>query len=39
LTTGDNVNANDVTFRDKFPFFAASHQPLPTGTLDDNTRN
>ena len=39
LTTGDNVNANDKVFRDKFPFFAASHQPLPTGTLDDNTRN
>ena len=39
LTTGDNVNANDEVFRDKFPFFAASHQPLPTGTLDDNTRN
>lgn len=39
LTTGDNVNANDVAFRDKFPFFAASHQPLPSGTIDDNTRN
>lgn len=39
LTTGDNVNANDVAFRDKFPFFAASHQPLAAGTIDDNTRN
>ncbi|GAB6141495.1 DUF4331 domain-containing protein [Methylosoma difficile] len=39
LTTGDNVNANDKVFRNSFPFFAASHQPLPTGTLDDNTRN
>ena len=39
LTTGDNVNANDVPFRDVFPFFAASHQPLATGTIDDNTRN
>ncbi|MBC8002616.1 MAG: DUF4331 family protein [Opitutaceae bacterium] len=39
LTTGDNVNANDVTFRDVFPFFARSHQPFDPGTLDDNTRN
>ncbi|MGH8549939.1 MAG: DUF4331 family protein, partial [Methylococcales bacterium] len=39
LTTGDNVNANDVPFRDTFPFFAASQQPFPSGTLDDNTRN
>ena len=39
LTTGDNVNANDVTFRDAFPFFAPSHQPRDTGVLDDNTRN
>ncbi len=39
LTTGDNVNANDVTFRDEFPFFAASHQPLDSGVIDDNTRN
>lgn len=39
LTTGDNVNANDVPFSDTFPFFAASQQPFPTGTVDDNTRN
>ncbi len=39
LTTGDHVNANDVPFRDSFPFFAASNQPFPTGTIDDNTRN
>ncbi|MGH8474829.1 MAG: DUF4331 family protein [Methylococcales bacterium] len=39
LTTGDHVNANDVPFRDSFPFFAASRQPFPAGTLDDNTRN
>jgi hypothetical protein len=39
LTTGDNVNANDSTFRDTFPFFAPSHQPLNTGIVDDNTRN
>ncbi len=39
LTTGDHVNANDVLFRDVFPFFAASHQPLDSGVIDDNTRN
>jgi hypothetical protein len=39
LTTGDHVNGNDVPFRDTFPFFAPSHQPLDTGVIDDNTRN
>jgi len=39
LTTGDHVNGNDVPFRDTFPFFAASHQPLDSGVIDDNTRN
>jgi hypothetical protein len=39
VTTGDHVNANDVPFRDSFPFFAAPHQPLDTGTIDDGTRN
>ena len=39
LTTGDHVNANDVTFRDTFPFFAPSHQPRDAGVIDDNTRN
>ena len=39
LTTGDHVNANDVAFRDSFPFFAAPHQPLDTGVIDDDTRN
>ena len=39
LTTGDHVNANDVPFRDQFPFFAPSHQPRDTGVIDDNTRN
>jgi hypothetical protein len=39
LTTGDHVDANDVPFRDVFPFFAAPHQPLDTGVIDDNTRN
>lgn len=34
----DNVNANDVAFRDTFPFVAPPHQPLPTGAV-DNTRN
>jgi hypothetical protein len=38
LTTGDHVDTNDVPFRDVFPFFAAPHQPLASGT-DDNTRN
>jgi hypothetical protein len=35
---GDNVNANDLTFRDTFPFFAPAQQPRDSGT-DDNTRN
>jgi hypothetical protein len=39
LTTGDNVNGNDVPFRDAFPFFAPPHQPLDSGTIDDLTRN
>lgn len=36
---GDNVFANDVFFRDVFPFFAAPNQPFPAGTVDDKTRN
>lgn len=37
---GDNVNSNDGSFRDTFPFFAASQQPREgTGNIDDNTRN
>ena len=39
LTTGDNVDANDVAFRDTFPFFAPSHQPFAAGVIDDFTRN
>ncbi|MSU36655.1 MAG: DUF4331 domain-containing protein [Pedosphaera sp.] len=39
LTTGDNVNDNDLTFRNTFPFFAPSHQPRDSGVIDDNTRN
>ena len=35
---GDNVNNNDVTFRDSFPFLAPSQQPRDSG-VDDNTRN
>ncbi len=34
----DNANANDVPFRDAFPFFAPPHQPRDSG-VDDNTRN
>lgn len=39
VVTGDNVDANDVAFRDSFPFFAPSQQPFPSATGDDNTRN
>src|SRR2546428_1723161 len=39
ITTGDNVNANDVPLRDAFPFFAAPQQPRAPGIIDDNTRN
>lgn len=39
LTTGDNVNANDVAFGNTFPFLAPSQQPRTPGTVDDNTRN
>ncbi len=39
LTTGDNVNRNDVTFQDRFPFLAPPQQPRAAGTVDDNTRN
>jgi hypothetical protein len=35
---GDNVNGNDVPFRDQFPYFGAAHQPRDSG-VDDNTRN
>jgi hypothetical protein len=36
---GDAVDANDVAFRDTFPFLAPPQQPLDTGVVDDNTRN
>lgn len=39
ITTGDNVNANDVTLQNQFPFLAFPQQPRAAGTVDDNTRN
>ena len=39
LTTGDNVDANDVPLGNVFPFLAPPHQPLATGVIDDDTRN
>ncbi len=36
---GDNVDSNDVAFRDTFPFLAPPQQPRTAGTTDDNTRN
>ena len=39
ITTGDNVNANDLPFADTFPFLAQSQQPFAPGTIDDHTRN
>jgi len=38
VAQGDGVNANDVAFRNTFPFFASPHQPLSSGA-DDGTRN
>lgn len=39
ITNGDNVNSNDVPFRDTFPFFGAPQQPRAPGVIDDNTRS
>jgi hypothetical protein len=39
LTTGDNVNGNDVPLGNTFPFLAVTQQPRVTGTIDDKTRN
>ena len=39
LTTGDNVDANDVPLGNVFPFLAPPHQPRATGVIDDKTRN
>jgi hypothetical protein len=36
---GDSVPANDLAFRDTFPFLAPPHQPRASGTVDDSTRN
>jgi hypothetical protein len=38
-TLGDNVNSNDVSFQNNFPFLASSQQPRDTGVIDDRTRN
>ncbi|MFL6590483.1 MAG: DUF4331 family protein [Chthoniobacterales bacterium] len=38
VTLSDNVNSNDVSFQDGFPFFANPQQPRDSG-IDDNTRN
>jgi len=37
-TLGDSVPANDVAFRDTFPFLAPPHAPLAASAV-DNTRN
>jgi hypothetical protein len=39
ITTGDNVDANDVALSSTFPFLAQSQQPFAPGVIDDNTRN
>jgi Domain of unknown function (DUF4331) len=39
ISTGDNVNSNDVPLGSTFPFFAPSQQPRAPGVIDDNTRN
>jgi len=39
ITTGDNVNASDVSPASTFPFLALSQQPRDPGVIDDNTRN
>jgi hypothetical protein len=39
ITTGDNVDANDVPLGNVFPFLAPPHQPLARGVIDDKTRN
>ena len=39
ITTGDNVNSNDIPLANTFPFFAPAQQPRDPGVIDDNTRN
>lgn len=36
---GDNVDANDVSLTDTFPYLGLSQQPRNPGAVDDNTRN
>jgi len=39
ITTGDNVDANDVPFTNQFPFVAPQQLARNPGVVDDNTRN
>ena len=40
ITAGDHANANDLPFRDTFPFLSPSQQPREgAGNVEDNTRN
>jgi hypothetical protein len=39
ISEGDHAGPNEKPLRDAFPFFAETHQPLPTGAIDDLTRN
>ncbi|MEO7539522.1 MAG: DUF4331 family protein, partial [Pyrinomonadaceae bacterium] len=39
LVMGDNVNNNEVPLTSTFPYLGVTHQPFPTGTIDDRTRN
>jgi hypothetical protein len=38
-TLGDSADANELAFRDQFPFLAPAHAPREPGTIDDQTRN
>jgi hypothetical protein len=38
-TLGDSVNSNELRLQDSFPFVGAPYQPLPSGVVDDGTRN
>lgn len=39
INDGDNVDGNELPFRNGFPFYAMTHQPFDPGTTDDRTRN
>lgn len=39
VTTGDNVNTNDVPFSTSFPYLAPTQQPLPNTADVDGTKN